>query len=409
MFYSTMSITILARKNIQEGRYINTTKNLLIISEDGANMNIERKFTSKFFAVLMVIMAVMICSVSMKGEVSASRKTPGTVKITSARSDYKNSGVEIKWKKVKNAKYYDIAYDTSKKGKFKHWYSTDKRHSSITIGNYCLKPGKTYYFKVRAVNGKKVGKWSAVKSAKSVLATPEMYNIYLKSENTAEIDFYSCNGTNEIKGYELYRSTSKNSGYQKITTCKPNKSEYINKNLANGKVYYYKVRSYTKVSGKTVYSKFSNVKSIVIPKKVAINMGNWKDYFEIVPYTEFNKDSFGAITDVWYGYKIKLKSNYLISDNYYCETDIAYDVGYTEDQRKYSVNWTSGKVTIGSVIPDEYNNYPYADSTISNIGWSGESTIDSHIISKTSSRDYIVVARDFNMNRIQGTLYLKKW
>ena len=83
----------------------NTTKNLLIISEDGANMNIERKFTSRLFCVLMVMMAVMLFSGTMKREVSAAGKTPGKVTITSVKSDYKNGGVEIKWKKVKNAKY----------------------------------------------------------------------------------------------------------------------------------------------------------------------------------------------------------------------------------------------------------------------------------------------------------------
>lgn len=384
----------------------NTTKNLLIISEDGANMNIERKFTSKLFCVLMVMMAVMLFSGTAKGEVSAASKTPGKVTITSVKSDYKNGGVEVKWKKVKNAKYYKVYYDTSKKGKFKNSSYFDKKYSSGNISIDNLKPGKTYYFKIAAVNGIKEGKASAVKSAKSVLATPTMDDIYLRSENSAYINFYSYSGN--IKGYELYRSTSKNSGYKKVATCKPNKSEYINKNLDNGKVYYYKVRIYARVSGKTVYSKFSNIMSIVIPKKIAINMGNWQNYFEFVPDTEISKDIFGAITEIWYGYKIKLKSNYLPSDNYYCDTDIACDVGFTTDKRKFSANWTSGEITIGSVIPDE--SYPH-DSTLHSIQSSGESLIYSDLIINTSSRDrdYIFVARDFHMNRIQGTLYLKKW
>ena len=59
-------------------------------------------------------------------------------------------------------------------------------------------------------------------------------------------------------GYEVYRSTKKNKSFKKITTLKKaGKVIYVNKKLKKGKTYYYKVRAYKTVNGKTIYSNFS--------------------------------------------------------------------------------------------------------------------------------------------------------
>lgn len=75
-----------------------------------------------------------------------------------------------------------------------------------------------------------------------------------------------------VDGYQIYRATSKNGTYKKISTVTdPTKSTYINGSRTCGKTYYYKVRAYKKISGKTVYSKFSSVMSASAkPAKVKI-------------------------------------------------------------------------------------------------------------------------------------------
>ena len=75
-----------------------------------------------------------------------------------------------------------------------------------------------------------------------------------------------------VDGYQIYRATSKNGTYKKISTVTdPTKSTYINGSRTCGKTYYYKVRAYKKISGKTVYSKFSSVMSAAPkPAKVTI-------------------------------------------------------------------------------------------------------------------------------------------
>lgn len=58
-------------------------------------------------------------------------------------------------------------------------------------------------------------------------------------------------------GYQIWKSTKKDSGYKKAFTT--TKKSYKNtKGLKKGKRYYYKVRAYKVVDGKTVYSDWSN-------------------------------------------------------------------------------------------------------------------------------------------------------
>lgn len=66
-----------------------------------------------------------------------------------------------------------------------------------------------------------------------------------------------------VNGYEIYRATSLNGTYEKIKTINKNSTtSYKNTKLSEGKCYYYKIRSYKKVSGKTYYSDFSPAKTI---------------------------------------------------------------------------------------------------------------------------------------------------
>lgn len=62
-------------------------------------------------------------------------------------------------------------------------------------------------------------------------------------------------------GYQIYRSTKKNSGYRRIKNLSGKASSYTNSRLKNGKRYYYKLRAYKRIAGKTYYGSFSNVRS----------------------------------------------------------------------------------------------------------------------------------------------------
>ena len=386
-----------------------------------------KNFYQKLLTPLFLFMMAFALLTATKVDASAASKRPGAVKGLTAKPDYEYGGVKLSWKRASHAKSYEIYYKTSKKGKFKYDFSTDSR--SYWFSSSWMTPGKTCYFKVRAVNGNKSGKFSPVKTAKAVLETPSIYNgPHLKSENSVFLSF----SFNSDYSYELYRSSSKNGKYKKIKTLSKKYLQdyydnhgssytYIDKKLKPGQ-YFYKIKCYAKVKGKKVYSKFSSAKSIVVPKKVTITMDNWNQYYEVAPSYELvvERNSFNEITDTYtkYCYDLKLKDKYSCFSYYseLCNSNVAVELEYTLNQRQAAVDWNTGKITPGAVVSDKYDKYPYT-TTKTDAMTSPSSSLDlsywsfhyCNEIYKNSENPVVETVENVNMKRIQGTLYLEKW
>lgn len=65
-----------------------------------------------------------------------------------------------------------------------------------------------------------------------------------------------------VTGYKVYRAAKKSGKYKLIGTVKAGNLKFTDKKLKKGKKYYYKVRPYTKIDGKTYVGKWSKVKGI---------------------------------------------------------------------------------------------------------------------------------------------------
>ena len=78
------------------------------------------------------------------------------------------------------------------------------------------------------------------------------------SYNSVRISWSKISGAG---GYEVFRATSRNGNYVKMTTYAPSTSSYINTGLSTGKTYYYKVRIYKTVSGVRYAGDYSSVVS----------------------------------------------------------------------------------------------------------------------------------------------------
>ena len=90
-------------------------------------------------------------------------KKPEKVKIKSLKNSRKKS-ISITWGKAKNAAKYEIQYSLSRK--FKKGKKCKTKIISTSKTKYTLRKltkKKTYYIRIRAVNGKSTGKWSGVK------------------------------------------------------------------------------------------------------------------------------------------------------------------------------------------------------------------------------------------------------
>jgi len=178
---------------------------------------------------------------------------PANVKAVAAGYN----SVKLSWDKVSGVSGYEVYRSTSKSGT----YSLVTKTTKLSYTNSSLTTGKTYYYKVRAyktVNGvKNYGSYSSVVSAKPIPATP---SLAAKNAGSKKITL-TWKKIDGATGYEVYRATSKNGTYSKVTTItKSSTVTYTNTGLTKGKTYYYKVRAYRTVSGKKVYGSYSSAK-----------------------------------------------------------------------------------------------------------------------------------------------------
>lgn len=201
------------------------------------------KLLSIFISVVMMLSVFAIV-----GSVQASAATLSKPSVT--LSNASATSVKVSWGKVSNAKKYTVYRSTKKSSGFKAVKTTTSR-SFTSTGLTC---GKTYYFKVKAINGSK----SSTSSVKSIKVKPVKVTS-LKVEKGCTYLKLSWAKSSGASGYEIYSSTSKSGTYKKIAST--SSTSYKNTGLKLGATRYYKVRAYKTVNSKKVYGNFSSVVS----------------------------------------------------------------------------------------------------------------------------------------------------
>ena len=94
----------------------------------------------------------------------------------------------------------------------------------------------------------------------SKLAKPKLKKAALSKKTKIKL---SWKRDSKANGYYIYRAASKKGKYKKVKTIQKNKTlKWTDSNVKAGKTYYYKIRSYVKVSAKTKASGYSNVLSV---------------------------------------------------------------------------------------------------------------------------------------------------
>ncbi len=184
-------------------------------------------------------------------------KVPTSPKAISA--GYKS--VKLTWGPSPDAVGYEIFRADSSTGTYTRIATLDYPQS-LSYTNGGLQTGKKYYYKVRAYQyqySKKVySSFSTIVSAIPVLAGTSS-KAALAGYDRVRITWTK---SPEATGYEIYRADSSTGTYRKVTTTTNNSTfSYTNSGLSYGKKYYYKIRSYKTVSGKTNYSSYSSVTS----------------------------------------------------------------------------------------------------------------------------------------------------
>ena len=185
---------------------------------------------------------------------------PGKAEITKISRVSYNS-MKVTWKKVSGASRYALYRSTSEKGKFEK-IATIKDPSTLSYTDKKLTCGKTYYYKVRAyrkVSDKNYyGSYSDIKSYNTKPSKVSLKKDDITCSSTAiTLKWKKASGAT---GYQIYRSTKKDSGYTKVkTVTKSSTLSWKDTGLKKDTVYYYKVRAYRKIDGKEITGSYSEV------------------------------------------------------------------------------------------------------------------------------------------------------
>lgn len=176
--------------------------------------------------------------------------------------------IQLTWKNAEDAvSGYEIYRATEENGTFK-LIKTITSKDTLSFKNTNLTFAKYYYYKIRAytvVNDQKVyGLFCAVKNARAMVPAPTMKNITLAGITKAKLTWEKVP---YASGYQIYRATASNGTYKRIKTITGNKTfTHTAGSLVNGNTYYFKIRAYRTVNGKTYYGEYSPVKKRLMNK-----------------------------------------------------------------------------------------------------------------------------------------------
>lgn len=192
----------------------------------------------------------------------------------------KSNVIKLSWNKLSDIAGYTVyGYDADAK----QWVevaspSATKTSVSISaINNKKLKAATKYKFRIAAykmVENEKLEseKLESVKLYGSTVtlktitkpAKVKLKSLKKKNYNNLKITWKK---DKNVKGYIIYSSRKKGSGYKVFKKVKGAKStSYTAKGMTTGVNIYFKVRSYVKYDGKTVYSEYSNIKKIKLKR-----------------------------------------------------------------------------------------------------------------------------------------------
>ncbi|MGF6376700.1 hypothetical protein M2140_001778 [Clostridiales Family XIII bacterium PM5-7] len=185
----------------------------------------------------------------------ATKKPTKVTGVKVSKNGYRS--LKVTWTEVPTATKYQIYRATKKTGK----YVLKKTTTATTYSNVGLTSGKTYYYKVRAVNAKGKGAFSAIKSNKVQPATVKNLSVPLggkDSEPYSHTPQPTWSKVTGATGYQVYRTIEGKNTWKKVaTTTKTYWRDAIKTGFRSYENYEYKVRAYRTVKGKKVYGYFS--------------------------------------------------------------------------------------------------------------------------------------------------------
>ena len=211
---------------------------------------------------------------------------------------YSDSGKpKLTWNAVSGATSYRV-FRSESRGT---GYSLLGTTTATSYTNTGAAVGKTYYYRVKAVNSVGTSGYSNIVSGKAKTAAPAAPSVTAGNSSTGKPQLTWKAVSGAVK-YEVYRSTRQNSGYSLLGTT--TSTSYVNTGASTGTTYYYRVKA---VNRNGVASGYSNIVSgkakAAAPAAPSVTAGNsstgkprltWKAVSGAVSYRIYRSESRGT-------------------------------------------------------------------------------------------------------------------
>ena len=172
-------------------------------------------------------------SSTVSGAAKAVAPAAPTVTMT-----YSDSGKpKLTWSAVSGAASYRV-YRSESRGT---GYSLLGTTSSTSYVNTGAAVGKTYYYRVKAVNSAGTSAYSNIVSGRAKAAIPAAPRVTIGNSSASGKPQLTWAAVDGAAKYEIYRSTQQSTGYSLLSTT--TSTSYVNTGAAVGTTYYYKVRA----------------------------------------------------------------------------------------------------------------------------------------------------------------------
>ena len=226
----------------------------------------------------------------------AKAAAPAAPSVTAGNSS--TGKPRLTWKAVSGAVSYRI-YRSESRGT---GYSLLGTTSSTSYVNTGAAVGKTYYYRVKAVNrdGMASG-YSNIVSGKAKAAAPAAPSVTAGNSSTGKprLTWKAVSGA---VSYRIYRSESRGTGYSLLGTT--SSTSYVNTGAAVGKTYYYRVKAVNRDGMASGYSNIVSGKAkAAAPAAPSVTAGNsstgkprltWKAVSGAVSYRIYRSESRGT-------------------------------------------------------------------------------------------------------------------
>ena len=161
---------------------------------------------------------------------------------------YSDSGKpKLTWSAVSGAASYRV-YRSESRGT---GYSLLGTTTSTSYVNTGAAVGKTYYYRVKAVNSAGTSAYSNIVSGRAKAAIPAAPRVTIGNSSASGKPQLTWAPVDGAAKYEIYRSTQQSTGFTLLGTT--TSTSYVNTGAAVGKTYYYRVKAVNS-AGTSAYS-----------------------------------------------------------------------------------------------------------------------------------------------------------